>query len=145
MNGERNFSITLADWETRKNDISGIRTKVFIKEQKIPFDEEFDDEDLTAVHVLACTVENIVAGTARLLNNRKIGRVAVLKDWRGKGIGREMVLYLMDLAKSRGATQIELDAQHHAVSFYEKMGYRVTGGEFLDAGIPHFKMIYDFR
>lgn len=144
MVADKDFNIQVADWFTCEEDLKEIRTKVFIEEQNIPFNEEFDDADLTSVHVLARDQNNNAIGTARLLITDTIGRVAVLKAWRGNGVGRALVLYLMEMARNRGAARIYLDAQNHAIPFYERLGFRVVGREFLDAGIPHFKMAIDF-
>ncbi|MCA1801710.1 MAG: GNAT family N-acetyltransferase [Rhodothermaceae bacterium] len=138
------IEVRIADWSDDKPDIRRIRTLVFIEEQKIPEDEEFDDADKTAVHVLAYNDLGEAIGTARLLGSKKIGRVAVVKSWRGKGVGKALIGFLMQMARENGAHTVELDAQVYAIPFYERLGYRVTGGEFMDAGIPHRKMSIEF-
>lgn len=138
------IQVRIAGWSDDESDIRRIRTLVFIEEQKIPEDEEFDDADKTAVHVLAHDDRGEAIGTARLLDYKKIGRVAVMKPWRGKGVGKALIGFLMHLARENGAKSVELDAQVYAIPFYEGLGYRVTGGEFMDAGIPHRKMSIDF-
>jgi predicted GNAT family N-acyltransferase len=140
-----NHPVESASWSAKENSIRQIRTEVFIREQCIPEDEEFDEADLTAVHVLVRNPAGEAVGTARLIENRKIGRVAVLKPWRGRGAGAAMIRHLMQVAREKGATCIELDAQTYAIPFYERLGYLTQGDEFMDAGIPHKKMIFTFR
>lgn len=138
------IQVRIADWVDDLSDIRRIRTLVFIDEQSIPEDEEFDDADKTALHILAHDDRGEAIGTARLLDNKKIGRVAVVKPWRGKGVGKALIGFLMQMARDNGALTIELDAQVYAIPFYERLGYRVTGSEFMDAGIPHRKMSIAF-
>lgn len=138
------IQVRIADWSDDLSDIRRIRTLVFIEEQKIPEDEEFDDADKTAVHVLAQDDMGETVGTARLLDYKKIGRVAVVRPWRGRGVGKALIGFLMQMARENGAHAVELDAQVYAIPFYERLGYRVTGSEFLDAGIPHRKMSIEF-
>ena len=135
-----NIQVRLAGWSGDQSEIRRIRTLVFIEEQEIPEDEEFDDADPSAIHVLAHHGNVEAIGTARLLDYKKIGRVAVMRNWRGRGIGKAMILFLMQVARANGAPSVELDAQVYAIPFYEKLGYRVKGEEFMDAGIPHRKM-----
>ncbi|TVQ08845.1 MAG: GNAT family N-acetyltransferase [Balneolaceae bacterium] len=139
-----NIQVRLAGWSGDQSEIRRIRTLVFIEEQEIPEDEEFDDADPSAIHVLAHDTNGEAIGTARLLDYKKIGRVAVMRNWRGRGVGKALILFLMQVARENGAPAVELDAQVYAIPFYEKLGYRVTGEEFMDAGIPHRKMIIIF-
>lgn len=116
-----------------------IRTSVFIEEQHVAEAEEWDDEDSTALHIIVIKNGEAVA-TARLTQQGKIGRMAVLKAHRNQGIGSMMLLALINAAKQRGQQDIKLWAQTHAQAFYQKHGFVAHGDEFLDAGIPHVEM-----
>ncbi len=117
-----------------------IRWQVFVREQNVPADEERDEHDSTARHFLA-RVDGVPLGTARLIlkdgTTAKIGRVAVLAAARGKGVGAALMRFIESQA---GAATCLLDAQVHALKFYETFGYQAYGEEFLDAGIPHRRM-----
>jgi len=121
--------------------IKFVRETVFIKEQHVPVDLEWDTEDQTAQHVIAKTENGDVIATARLLNNGHIGRMAVLEPFRYQGVGTKMLSRLIDKAKQNGLKNVFLNAQSSAVNFYIKAGFCIVGNEFMDAGIPHYKMI----
>lgn len=120
----------------------GIRLSVFVAEQAVPLIEEVDDYDATATHYLAC-LGGLAVGTARLVrldgSTGKIGRVAVLAAYRGAGLGSSLVQYII---ANEGAAYpvLVLDSQVTAIGFYERFGFRATGGTFMDAGIPHRRM-----
>ena len=130
-----------ADFNSHFSDIEQIRTTVFINEQKVPVKLEWDEFDKESTHILAY-YNNIPVGTARLLNDGHIGRMAVLKDYRNRNIGKNMLKYLLELAKKKSLDNIELSAQKHAVEFYKKYGFSVTSDVYMDAGIPHYDMKY---
>lgn len=120
-----------------------IRIRVFVKEQGVPAEIELDKEDNMAIHFLA-TLGGRSVGTARLVIKRrqaKIGRMAVLKSCRGKGIGRELLKSAVRLARRRRIQKIFLHAQIQVIGFYEKMGFRSVGPVFREAGILHRKMV----
>jgi len=120
-----------------------IRVRVFVKEQGVPREMELDEEDKTAIHFLA-TLDARPVGTARMIIKRgqaKIGRMAVLKSCRGKGIGQELLKSAVRLARRRRIRRIFLHAQIQVVGFYEKIGFRAVGPIFREAGIRHRKMI----
>ncbi|HLN83981.1 MAG TPA: GNAT family N-acetyltransferase [Candidatus Binatia bacterium] len=120
-----------------------IRMRVFVSEQGVPRDVELDDDDEHAIHFLATTSGRPV-GTARLVmhgKKAKIGRMAVLKKYRRKGIGAALLKRGIAAAKSRGARKIFLHAQVPVIEFYEKMGFRCVGPVFDEAGIAHRQMI----
>ena len=123
------------------SDIENIRTAVFIKEQKVPIELEWDEFDNESTHILAY-YNNKAVGTARLLSDGHIGRMAVLKDYRNHNIGKNMLKFLLELAKYQSLDNIVLSAQEHAVEFYKKYGFTVTSDVYLDAGIPHYDMRY---
>ena len=119
-----------------------IRTTVFVEEQEVPLELEMDEYDAIATHFLLRDGETPLA-TARLLDKHglaKIGRVAVLKEARGQGLGLLLMSAVIEEARLRGFTESVLDAQTYAVPFYARLGYVAEGEEFDDAGIPHFLM-----
>ena len=121
----------------------GIRMRVFVSEQGVPRDIELDDEDQHAIHFLA-TSSGRAVGTARLVMHGKqvkIGRMAVLKKYRRKGIGAALLKRGIAVAKSRGARKIFLYAQVPVIEFYEKMSFRCVGPVFDEAGIAHRQMV----
>lgn len=132
--------VRLADWQKDNADLRRIREAVFVAEQAVPPELEWDAEDADAVHFLALEGDYPV-GTARLLPDGHIGRVSVLKDWRGLNVGVALIKAVIDEAEKRGLTQQMLSAQVHATAFYEKLGFAIVSGEYLDAGIPHVDMV----
>ena len=134
----------ITSWDEAQGDASLIRNRVFVEEQNVPLELEYDEFDANAWHILMHSATGDVVGTARLLSlgerHASIGRVAVLSAYRGKGLGRIMLLELMAFAKNRGDSQISLNAQKHASVFYEKLSYQLEGDVFMEAGIPHIKM-----
>ncbi|MEQ1902433.1 MAG: GNAT family N-acetyltransferase [Devosia sp.] len=119
-----------------------LRREVFIREQKVPEEDEFDSYDLTATHVVAVTGGN-VAGVLRILflpEHVKIGRVAVGRDWRGQGIASAMMRFAMEHARGRGEMRFYLTAQIDKLTLYEKLGYVAFGEPFQDGGMPHLAM-----
>jgi predicted GNAT family N-acyltransferase len=130
----------------RTGDIAtclALRRRVFIEEQAVPEADEVDGRDGEAVHLLA-TADGLAVGCARLLamgETGKIGRVCVLPDWRGRGIGAAIVrAAVSDFADRGGIAQVKLGAQLHAIGFYEALGFTAEGPEYLDAGIAHRDM-----
>ena len=121
-----------------------LRRIVFIEEQNVPEAEEVDGRDSEALHLLA-RVDGQAVGCARILvagDTGKIGRVCVLRDWRGQGIGIALIdASLEALRKVDGVTRAKLGAQIHAIGFYENLGFVAEGPEFLDAGIVHRNMV----
>jgi predicted GNAT family N-acyltransferase len=137
------FSTRLCTWQEAEPSLRAIRTQVFIQEQKVPQALEWDGEDAHAQHALASALGNLHIGTARLLlqgNLAHIGRMAVLAQWRGQGVGSALLELMLGAAQARGATAVFLNAQTSAVGFYARAGFVVEGEEFLDAGIPHLRM-----
>ncbi len=120
-----------------------IRRRVFIEEQHVPEEIELDEDDRLAFHALAFFDDEPV-GTGRMVScgddEVKIGRMAVLSELRGSGIGREILLFLMNEARARGIKKAVLHAQLTAEGFYLRCGYRPIGGVFDEAGIAHRKM-----
>ncbi|MGD8407839.1 MAG: GNAT family N-acetyltransferase [Thiohalophilus sp.] len=120
--------------------IEPIRRRVFIEEQHVPEELEWDGLDESATHLLARIGQQPVA-TARLLDNGHIGRMAVLPDWRCQGIGMAMLKQLLSIAQRRRLPAVFLNAQVSAVPFYRKAGFEIEGESFMDAGISHKRMV----
>jgi predicted GNAT family N-acyltransferase len=133
-----------ATWAQDREQIQRIRRAVFIEEQRIAEVDEWDALDPVVTHVLAFTrgdsAKRDAVGTGRLEPTGKIGRVAVLPQYRGTGTGVAMMQRLMDLAAERGFTEVYLHAQVTAAGFYERLGFRADGPEFDEVGIPHQRM-----
>lgn len=122
-----------------------IRIQVFVDEQKVPFEEEQDHLDETAIH-FGAFVDGRMVGTGRLVEQPgrgKIGRMAVLAEARGQGVGRALLTAILAECRQRQLPQAYLSAQLHAIPFYERLGFSVTSGEYMDAGIPHKDMILE--
>jgi predicted GNAT family N-acyltransferase len=133
------FRIELLPWDEARAQACRIRFTVFVEEQKVPADMELDEQDALCVHALASAKE-VFVGTARLLPDGHIGRMAVLKEWRGRGVGAQLLQSLMVKAKEMGHREVLLSAQTHAIAFYKAHGFTEEGAEYMDAGIPHRDM-----
>jgi predicted GNAT family N-acyltransferase len=116
-----------------------VRRQVFVIEQRVPEEEEWDDDDEVCVHVLA-TRNREPVGTGRLSPAGKIGRLAVLSEFRGRGLGDRIMRMLIEQAYHRGLVEVTLNAQLQVVPFYEKRGFKAEGPVFDEAGIPHRRM-----
>jgi predicted GNAT family N-acyltransferase len=132
--------VRLADWQKDNAELRRIRETVFIAEQAVPPELEWDAEDVEALHFLAYEGDYPI-GTARLLPDGHIGRVSVLKDWRGLKAGDALLRAVITEAEKRGLQQQMLSAQVQATPFYERLGFAIVSGEYLDAGIPHVDMV----
>jgi predicted GNAT family N-acyltransferase len=131
--------IELGGWDDLRAWAAPIRHAVFVDEQKVPADMEIDAWDPQSVHAVAFDAATAV-GTGRLLPDGHIGRMAVLPTARGAGTGSALLSYLMEEARRRGHRATVLSAQTHAIPFYQRHGFEVISGEYLDAGIPHVDM-----
>ncbi|KPQ28038.1 MAG: putative acyltransferase [Halomonas sp. HL-93] len=132
-------NIQEGEWSLLGNIASPIRRVVFIDEQQVPQDEEWDGQDPACRHFVAYLNDQPV-GTARLLPDGHIGRVAVLAEARGSGIGGQLMAAAIACAQRLGHPQVALSAQLHALAFYERLGFTAHGDIFMDAGIPHREM-----
>lgn len=131
--------VIITDWQNHEATLCAIRYAVFVEEQGVPVEIELDEWDASVVHALAYDGEQPV-GTGRLLPDGRIGRMAVLKEARGQGVGVALLNALLGAAKNAGLVQVTLHAQTHAIGFYQKLGFEAYGDEFDDAGIPHRAM-----
>jgi len=120
-----------------------VREEVFVVEQGVPQELEYDADDAGALHVLAVRDDGVPLGTGRLVGEGAVGhlgRLAVTREARGLGVGAALVRAVEEAARERGFSAVELNAQTHALGFYERLGYEAYGPEFPDAGIPHRAM-----
>lgn len=136
----RKFNIQMADWRHEQKEIKAIRHAVFIIEQNVPEELEWDDQDASAFHLLATTDNAESVGTVRLLKTGKIGRMAVLKKYRSQGAGKMLMDAVLNLAEKNNFPSVFLHSQVSAVTFYEAFGFTIISEEYEEAGIPHRKM-----
>ncbi len=128
-----------ASWSRDAEAIAAIRRRVFIEEQGVPEALEWEARDGDCDWFVARVGEAVV-GIARLTPDAQVGRMAVLPDWRGRGIGTALLQAVLRRARERGMAAVTLHAQIHAVPFYARQGFRAEGAVFMEAGIPHRRM-----
>lgn len=133
--------IRKTSWAADRDALAAIRRAVFIEEQHVPEDMEWDEHDAPSVHFLAEDGAGHVLGCVRLLPSGQISRLSVRIDHRSEGIGRALLEAAIAEARAQGLKEIFLHAQTHATSFYEAAGFLVDGGIFVEAGIPHRLMV----
>jgi predicted GNAT family N-acyltransferase len=140
---DNTVEIRLADWNTERDVLAALRRRVFIDEQNVPEELEWDDQDALARHYLVILDGEAIA-TARLTpisdHEQKIGRMAVLTEYRGRGFGRALLDFVIQDARTQAADTLVLHAQVSAVGFYRKAGFTCVGDIFDEAGIPHQAM-----
>lgn len=147
------YVVRVAEDPADREACFAVRKEVFVGEQGVPEDVEYDAYDAGAVHVLAVREDGVPLGTGRLLYGEAaaaknggdpavgaLGRLAVTREARGLGVGAALVGAIEDAARARGLAAVDLHAQTHALGFYERLGYEAYGPEFPDAGIPHRAM-----
>lgn len=134
-----NIRIVQVTWKEAENDLRAIRTPVFIVEQLVAPDFEWDAVDQTAVHLLAKHANEPIA-CLRIIDYQKIGRMAVLKQYRNIGIGNALLLKAIEICKKHGSYSIYLSAQTHAIHFYQQAGFKMVSVEYCDVHIPHVDM-----
>lgn len=139
---ENNLKVEIVKWIDGYAPLSMIREKVFIEEQKVTPQLEWDGKDEEAIHFLAYQDEKVI-GCARAFvieNHMQLGRMAVLKEYRNKGIGSFLIEKAITTAKLNQLSKISISAQCHAIDFYKKFGFEVTSEIYFDADIPHQDM-----
>jgi predicted GNAT family N-acyltransferase len=141
---QTSLHIEHGDWENLKPDAQAIRFEVFVEEQKVPADMEWDEMDAQSLHAVAYDGARHALGTGRLLPDGHIGRMAVRKSARGTGAGAAILQSLMQVAQQRGDKKVQLNAQVVAEGFYQRYGFTRIGGIFVSAGIEHIHMEYIF-
>ena len=139
------FRVEPADWTTDFDALRAVREQVFVIEQQVPEEEELDAYDPRARHVIARDAMDRPIGTGRLTPERKIGRMAVLSEWRGRGVGEALLNALLDQARALSYPSVELNAQIHAIAFYEKFGFTAFGDEFMECDIAHRAMRLEIK
>mgnify|MGYP001034895741 CR=1 FL=1 len=138
----QDFHVEIADWsrEDQRSALLDLREVVFIREQGVPEQRERDGLDVDCWHVLARDEAGQPIGCGRLTPAHKIGRMAVLQEWRGRGVGVALLRELVARARAQGWPEVALDAQVSALGFYEREGFVAHGVEFEDAGLMHRAM-----
>ena len=134
------WRLQIGDWSTLQAQAAPIRLEVFVYEQKVPLEEEIDSLDAACVHAVAFDAQSQALATGRLLPDGHIGRMAVLKAARSKGLGSAVLTALVQQARQKGFVEVVLSAQTHAQGFYLRHGFVPEGAEYLDANIPHILM-----
>ena len=134
------YRVNSSDWAQFSERSRPLRQQVFVLEQGVPQELEWDEYDQDSAHALALDADGNGIGTGRLLPDGHIGRMAVLREWRSKGVGAALLRHLMDMARSQGMHRLLLNAQTHAAPFYARFGFFPEGDEFMEAGIPHITM-----
>ncbi|MGQ4330286.1 GNAT family N-acetyltransferase [Streptomyces hayashii] len=149
MSGRRAYEVRVAEDLSDREACFAVRKEVFVGEQGVPEDLEYDEHDADAVHVLAVGEDGRPLGAGRLLYGEaaaartgdpsvgSLGRLAVTREARGLGVGVALVRGIEEAARVRGLTAVDLHAQTQALGFYERLGYTPYGPEDLEAGIPH--------
>ncbi|MCU4338150.1 GNAT family N-acetyltransferase [Acinetobacter dispersus] len=133
------YQVKQGNWDQLQQDAKLIRTLVFIQEQGIAEADEWDEQDAISQHFVIYDQDQPIA-TARLLQNNSVGRVAVLKAYRGQGLGQMIMLDIIAFAKQQERAFLHLSSQVHAMSFYQQLGFVVQGDEYDECGIPHIEM-----
>ena len=133
------IEIRIVDWNDQQDALKAIRKTVFIDEQHVPEELEWDGRDTECIQFLA-TVDSMPVATARLTPEGQIGRMAVLKDFRGKGFGSRLLAAVIEQANHAGHKQVFLHAQVSVIEFYKAHGFTAYGDVFIDAGIEHRSM-----
>ncbi|MGW2699484.1 GNAT family N-acetyltransferase [Streptomyces sp. NPDC001340] len=147
------YTVRIAEDPADREACFTVRKSVFVVEQGVPQDIEYDAYDAAAVHVLAVREDGVALGTGRLLYGEaavaktggdasvgSLGRLAVTREARGLGVGVALVRAIEEAARARGLAAVDLHAQTHALGFYERLGYEAYGPEYPEAGIPHRAM-----
>lgn len=135
--------VRILPWSDARAEARRIRETVFVAEQGVPSDIELDDWDERCEHALAYDAGGRAVGTGRLLPDGHIGRMAVLREARGQGVGGRVLEALIERARERGMRRVALNAQTHAAPFYARYGFAVVGETFMEAGIAHVAMERD--
>lgn len=139
-----NITIKVANWSEEKSELSNIRRLVFIEEQKVPQEMEWDEFDETSTHFLVTLKDQAIA-CARLKADGQIGRMAVLAEYRNRGFGSKLLQFILTEADTQNINHVYLHAQVSAIPFYEKLGFVARGNIFYEADIQHremYKKIY---
>ncbi len=134
------FTVSLVCWHDGEPLLRSVREAVFIREQGVPPELEWDGLDEGCRHALAISLRGEAVGSGRMLPNGHIGRIAVKPQWRKQKVGTAIMEALLDYARAHDYKQVEVDAQTYALPFYRSFGFVEQGEEFTDAGLPHIRM-----
>lgn len=144
---DQRYTITAVPWQTKlaqqstmQLQVCDIRKLVFIQEQSVPAALEWDSDDAHAHHLLVTNAQGVPIACMRIVNQTSIGRMAVLKVWRGKGVGTALLKSAISYCQNHHTTIVQLSAQVHAINFYVKAGFVVTSEPYIEAGIWHVDM-----
>ncbi len=143
--GEASFAVRVCEWSQAAPALRRVRHDVFVLEQHVPEVLEWDAADTHSIHALAEDAAGLPIGCARLLTDGHIGRVAVLRSWRGRRVGTALLARLVDCARRRGDARAIVNAQVAATPFYARYGFVATGEAFDEAGIMHCVMQLPLR
>jgi predicted GNAT family N-acyltransferase len=136
------FTVETADWanDRDRTALTAVREEVFVREQNVPPEMELDEDDPRSLHVLARALDGTVIAAGRLTPAGQIGRMAVQKEWRKRGVGSALLHLLLEQARTRGMGEVRLHAQADATDFYRAHGFETAGEDFMEAGILHRPM-----
>lgn len=134
------FTVSLVCWHDGEPLLKSIREEVFIREQGVPAELEWDGQDERCRHALALSHKGDAIGCGRLSASGHIGRISVLPQWRKQKVGTAIMEALLDYARAHDYKQVNVDAQTYALPFYRSFGFTERGKEFMEAGLPHIKM-----
>lgn len=140
-----NARIVTGDWDSLRDDAQRLRIEVFVIEQGVPVELEWDEADTVSIHAVAYDADNEPIATGRLLPDGHIGRMAVRQSMRGSGIGSQVLQVLLEQARREGHTELVLHAQIQAQGFYARHGFVAEGEVFMEAGIEHCRMLCRFE
>lgn len=136
----RRYRVREASWRDDLAPLMAVRRSVFIDEQQVPEAEEWDEHDRLCRHWLALTGKRDAVGTARLHPSGRVGRVAVLREHRGHGVGLLLMDAVIAEARTQALDRLVLHSQVHAEAFYRRLGFETCSEVFLEAGIAHVEM-----
>ena len=142
VRNDNDIVVRVAQWPEEQVLLRTLRDRVFVQEQRVPVEIEWDNQDNEAVHFIAIDLEQQPVGTARVLASGQLGRMAVLPNWRNRGIGSIILHHVLAWAKPSYST-LFLHAQVRAIPFYTRAGFVAYGNEFVEAGIVHQSMQID--
>ncbi len=140
MSEPATFTVAAVDYTSALPELRSVRETVFVQEQSVPLELEWDDLDPLCHHVLARDGAGLPIGTGRLTPEHKIGRMAVLASWRSRGVGAALLLALLQQARALAWRKISLNSQSPALAFYARHGFLPRGARFVEAGIDHQAM-----
>ena len=138
------FRIEIMSWEQAQPVAGPIRFSIFVGEQNVPQGIELDDKDAECTHAIAYDADGKAIGTGRLLPDGHIGRMAVVKEWRRRGVGADILSALTEEARKQGHKEVVLSAQLQAAEFYREHGFVAEGKVYEETGILHQKMLKKF-